>query len=72
MKNLKWEARFVKVDMNGKLVRPVKRYTCTISGHNMINALHTAVDHMIDHVEPVEDGAFMRIVKLEILDFVKR
>jgi hypothetical protein len=61
-----WKARFVKVDRNENPVRPIKHYICTVPGHNMINALHTAVDHMIDHIDPVEDSAFMRIVKLEI------
>lgn len=67
MKTFKWEARFMKVDKKGNPARPARRYRCTVPGHNMINALHTAIDHMVDHIEPCEDGAFMRIVKLEIL-----
>lgn len=72
MKTFKWQARFLKVDKKGNLVHPIRRYACIVKGHNMINALHTAVDYMIDHIEPVEDSAFMRIVKLEILGFVKK
>lgn len=72
MKNLKWKARFVKVDKKGNLARPVRRYSCQVKGYNMANALHAAVDHMVDHIEPITDGGSMRIVKLEILGFLKR
>lgn len=72
MRQFKWKARFMKVDKKGKPARPMKRYTCVVRGHNMTSALGLAVDHMIDHVEPITDGGHMRIVKLEILDFLKR
>lgn len=71
IKKQEWEALFLKVDKNEDLIVPIKSYTCRVFEHNMISALKEAVDTMIDNVEPPE-SAWMRIVKLENLDFLKR
>lgn len=68
MNTNEWEALFLKVDKNEDLIVPIRSYTCRVFQHNMVSALKEAVNTMIDNVEPPE-SAWMRIVRLESLDF---
>lgn len=67
----KWEFHFVKVDTTGAAVVPARTFTCTIQDWGATSALQAGIDEMIDTIDPIDDAAFMRVIKMINRTFVK-
>lgn len=66
----KWKVDFVKVNKAGLVIHE-KTFTCTVEDYGAANAVETAVNHMIDRLEPAEDVGYMRVSRVVNLSLVE-